>query len=331
MRRAILCLLVLALPGGGGAAALAAFTATTTNPGNSFSAAATFSGMRVATGFYTGNGGDNRNIPGVNFQADLVIVKGNNAQSAVARSSSVGGDLSKPLAGAAGVASNLIQAIGATTFQVGSNAAVNASGVRYDWVAFRNYAGHMTEGLYQGNGSGQSITGLGFSPDYVLVAGAGNTAAVQRSSSMSAAFRYDETAAAANGITALGGDGFSVGDSAETNQSGQTYAYVAWNEIPGLMEEGSYVGAVGDDRNIAASLQPDYVMVRSGTNGNACDRGVQRPSSLPGDNAQHFTNVANTGSNVIQALQATGFQVGSDCKVNTNGNPYYWVAFRNGG
>lgn len=329
MRRAILSLLVLAAFGCGGAAAIAAFTATTANPGNSFAAAGSFGGMRVATGTYTGNGADNRTIA-VGFAADLVIVKGNNTQSAVARSSSVGGDLSKPLTGAVGVAPNLIQSITATAFTVGTDAQVNTNGTRYDWIAFRSYPQQMEQGLYTGNGSAQSITGLGFSPDYVLVAGAGTTAAVQRSSSMPGAYRFDPTAAAANGITALGTDGFSVGNSAETNTNGQTYAYIAWNAVHGLMSESSYNGNGVDGRNIGgANLQPDYVMVRSSTNGNNCDRGVHRPASLGGDSTLHFPNIANT-ANVIQALQANGFQVGNDCKVNTNGKPYYWMAFRTG-
>lgn len=330
MRRTLLVLLALAALGGGSAAAIAAFTATTANPGNSFTAAASFGGMRVATGTYTGDGNDNRSIA-VAFQADLVIVKGNNNQSAVARSSPVTGDLSKPLTGAAGVAANLIQSIGATGFTVGTNAQVNENGTRYDWVAFTEHPAQMRVGLYTGNGGAQSITGLGFSPDYVLVAGAGNTAAVQRSSSMPTSYRFDPTAAAANGITALGADGFSVGNSAETNQNGQTYAYIAWNEVHGLMQESSYTGNGFDNRNlIGATFQPSYVMVRSSTNVNNCDRGVHRPASLPGDSTQHFPNVANA-ANAIQQLQADGFQVGSDCKVNTSSKQYHWMAFRDGG
>ena len=30
----------------------------------------------------------------------------------------------------------------------------------------------------------------------------------------------------------------------------------------------------------------------------------------------------------IQALQAHGFQVGTNCRVNTNGTTYNWVAFK---
>jgi hypothetical protein len=328
MRRALLCLLVLATFGAGGAVAVAAFTATTSNPGNSFTAAATFGGMKVATGTYTGDGLDNKAIA-AGFQPDAVIVKAATNQIGWIRTSTMVGDASKPLAGATALTTNRIQSFSATGFAVGTNAAVNSSGVRYDWIAFKSYANQMKVGSYTGNGTSQSIGSMGFSPDYVMVLSAGADAPVQSSRTMGATFRFDETAAVANGVTSLDANGFSVGNSTQANVNGRAYHYIAWNEINGLMQESSYNGNGADNRNIAATFQPSYVIVRSSTNGNVCDRGVQRPASLLGDTTAYFTNVANA-ANVIQALQATGFQVGTDCKVNTNAKPYYWMAFRTG-
>jgi hypothetical protein len=326
MRRALVLLLVLVAFGAGGAAAVAAFTATTSNPGNSFTAAATFGGMKVATGTYTGNNNDNRAIA-VAFQPDVVIVKGDRAEYAVVRTSSMAGDASK--AGAA-LAPDLVQQLTATGFQIGRDPAVNRNGTRYDWIAFKTYANQMNVGSYTGNGTTQSIGSMGFSPDYVMVLSAGADAPIQRSRTMGSTFRFDEGAAAANGVTSLDSNGFSVGNSTEANVNTRTYHYVAWNEVHGLMQESSYVGNGGDNRNVGgATFQPEYVMVRSSTNGNICDRGVHRPASLVGDASLYFTNLANT-TNVIQALQATGFQVGNDCKVNTNLKTYYWMGFRTG-
>ena len=78
----------LALGGAGGAATYAAFYATAENAGNGFATAASFAHMRAATGTYTGNGVDNRAIA-VPFQPNVVIVKGNTAQTAVLRSSAL--------------------------------------------------------------------------------------------------------------------------------------------------------------------------------------------------------------------------------------------------
>jgi hypothetical protein len=329
MRRALLCLLVLAIFGAGGAAAIAAFTATASNPGNSFAAAATFGGMKVATGTYNGDGVDNKAIA-VGFQPDVVIVKAATAQIGFIRTSTMVGDASKQLTGAAALVTNRIQAFSGTGFTVGTNATVNSTGVRYDWIAFKTYANQMKVGSYTGNGTSQSVGSMGFSPDYVMVLSAGADAPVHRSRTMGATFRFDETAAAANGVTSLDQDGFSVGNSTQANVNTRTYHYVAWNEINGLMQENTYNGNGGDNRNIGGvTFQPSYVIVRSSTNGNICDRGVHRPASLVGDTSAYFTNIANA-ANVVQSLTATGFQVGTDCKVNTNLKPYYWMAFRTG-
>jgi hypothetical protein len=329
MRRALLCLLVLAIFGAGGAAAIAAFTATASNPANSFTAAATFGGMKVATGTYNGDGLDNKAIA-VGFQPDVVIVKAATAQIGFIRTSTMVGDASKQLTGAAALVTNRIQSFSATGFMVGTNTTVNSILVRYDWVAFKTYSNQMRVGSYTGNGGTQSIGSMGFSPDYVMVLSAGADAPVHRSRTMGASFRFDETAAAANGVTSLDQDGISVGNSTQTNVNTRTYHYVAWNEINGLMQENTYNGNGGDNRNIGGvSFQPSYAIVRSSTNGTVCDRGVHRPASLVGDTSAYFTSVANA-ANFIQALTATGFQVGTDCKVNTNGKPYYWMAFRTG-
>ena len=75
----------------------AAFSAQTQNPANELTTASSFERMRVASGTYTGNATDNRNVA-TPFAPDLVIVKGNTAQTAVARTSTMSGDTSKPLA-----------------------------------------------------------------------------------------------------------------------------------------------------------------------------------------------------------------------------------------
>lgn len=326
-RTLIALVVAIAAVGGGAGAALAAFSATTASSGNTFSAAAAFGGMRVATGTYNGNSTDNRAIA-VAFQPDAVIVKSATAQQAVIRSSAMTGDVTKPMTGATALAPNLVQALTATGFQIGSDVRVNNNGTRYDWIAFKSYANQLSVGSYTGNGTSQAITGLGFSPDYVITSGGSASAVVQRSSAMPTTMRFDETAAAAGGIASLDAGGFTIGSSAEANTNGVGYAYLAFNQVGGLMRQGSYTGNGTDNRNITGlGFQPSYAIVKSSTTGAICDRGLHRPSSLAGGNAQYFSNVANLG-NAIQALQVDGFQVGTDCRVNTNANPYYWMAFK---
>lgn len=92
----------------------------------------------IATGTYTGNGGDSREITGIGFQPDVVIVKdGTTTAAAIIRTSDFSGDSSASL-GAAAPTTNQIQALSSDGFQVGTDAKVNASaGDTYWWVAFK--------------------------------------------------------------------------------------------------------------------------------------------------------------------------------------------------
>ena len=62
------------------------------------------------------------------------------------------------------------------------------------------------------------------------------------------------------------------------NRTGTTYHYVAWNEIPGKVDVGTYTGNGADNRNITGvGFQPDFVMVQTnsdrphGADGGALD------------------------------------------------------------
>jgi hypothetical protein len=89
--------------------------------------------------------------------------------------------------------------------------------------------------LYTGNGGTQSITGVGFQPDWVWqksrsASGIHNLFDVVRGANkyLSSNNNASEaTPASNNRITSIDADGFSLGNSSNTNDSGETY--VAWN------------------------------------------------------------------------------------------------------
>ena len=307
---------------------LARFVDSPAVTGNAFQARQSFGGVHLATGSHVGNAMDNRAITGLGFTPDYVLIKATSNRPAVSRSSSMAGDVSKAINGASALQANRIQSLDVDGFTLGTHATVNANGAVYSWVAFRAAPGVLSVSSYVGNGAlTHPIAGLGFSPDYVVVLGAGASAPVQRSTPMSVTYRFDQTAAAASGILSLDVDGFTVGNSAQVNQNGTVYHYLSWNATPGSVAVGSYAGNGTDDRSITNPGLPDYVVVRRSTTGNACDRTVQRTADLSGDQTLYFANVA-AFANGIQALQASGFQVGTDCRVNTNGSTYYYVAFK---
>lgn len=288
---------------------------------NSFSTATRFG--RMTTGSYTGDGVDNRSITGLGFQPDVVIVKGAGGSTAVIRTSTMVGDATKPMQGATGLQTNRVKTLAADGFTLGTQAQVNSSGTVYYWAAFKAFAARLAVGSYVGTGTSRSITGLGFSPEYVVVMSAQANSALHRSSIMSSAVRFDGTAAGADGLNSLDPDGFSVGTHAQANGNGVTYHWVAWNAAAGSMGVGSYTGNGVDSRSITGiGFQAQYVVVKSGASGAP----VHRPASLSGDSTLLYGSA--NAANLIQALEVDGFQVGTDGQVNTNGTTYYYVAFR---
>jgi hypothetical protein len=321
----------------------ASFTATSSNPSNTFATASSFPGIRVASGTYTGNGTDNRNITGVGFQPDVVIVKASTTEISVMRTSTMTGDNTKPLSGATNLQSNRIQALQSNGFQVGTDPQVNQGGgspPTYYWIAFKSYTGHMALGTYTGNNTSQSITGLGFSPEYVMILGATNQPAVHRMTAMSSTFPFDSAGGGAvnglgatNAITSLDANGFSLNSNDAVNDdpagpSTTTYHYVAWNEDVDEMDTSSYTGNGAASRSITGvGFQPAYVIVRATNTSGTARQGLQKSTAVPDPASGFFSTTAATNTG-ITALQSGGFQVGNDANVNNNTTPYGYVAFK---
>jgi hypothetical protein len=300
------------------------------------SGAAAFAGTpNLATGSYTGNGANPRAITGLGFHPDVVIVKVNwsaanpNQSAAVVKTSTLTGAASKPLSGAQNTSNNDVLSLDADGFTVGSTTAVNnattcGGACTYYWVALRANP-NVRVGTYTGNNGTQAITGLGFSPAYVIVIPGNNNAVVQRTSQDASSYLFSAGAALAGRITSLDPDGFSVADSANPSVNAQNvvYHYVAFNEVPGQLRVGTYAGT-GATRNVTGvGFQPRFVVAKGLAP--ATPDAFQRSDAMPGATSINFQNASNTTS--ITALQADGFQVGAGTGVNAAGSTYSYVAF----
>jgi hypothetical protein len=122
----------------------------------------------------------------------------------------------------------------ATTIGVGDSGGSNASGGNYIAYCFHSVSGYSKIGSYTGNGGTQSITGLGFQPDFVLLK---ETTAAESwrlfDSARTATKRLfpdlnNAESTASDSLTAFDSNGFSLGSSAGINQNGQTYIYAAF-------------------------------------------------------------------------------------------------------
>ncbi|MBI5699938.1 Ig-like domain-containing protein [Candidatus Saganbacteria bacterium] len=283
----------------------------------------------MQTGYYVGSG-VSRSITGVGFQPDLVIIKADTATGrAVWRSSSMTGDSTAYFENAAANASGLVTSLDSDGFSLGTGADVNSvSNTRYVWIAFRSSTGvNLKIGSYTGNGSDdRNITGVGFQPNLVWTKRDGAYLGVWYTSSMGAdnSHYFSATAPAADRIQALQADGFQVGANAEVNSTGATYYYVAFKTSESMSVE-SYTGDGTDNRSISkTAFKPDFVFVKQSA---AASAAVLRSNQNYGDESQIFTATANAVDH-IQTLEAAGFQVGTNARVNAAASTYYFAAFR---
>ena len=185
----------------------------------------------------------------------------------------------------------------------------------------------VVSGSYVGNGSAsRAIGGVGFQPDLVFIKGSNASQTVVRAKPMvgNAAKELGAASALVPGrITALSADGFSVGNDAAVNQTGVTYTWTAFLEMPGQMKVASYGGNGNDNRSVTGlGFQPGYVMVMGG----GATASVQRFGPQSGDVTLTFATGPQLADR-IQGLEADGFQVGQSADVNGTGATYYYVAW----
>ena len=72
---------------------------------------------------------------------------------------------------------------------------------------------NMDVGTYAGNGSTQTVAGVGFQSEATFIMGAGAQQTMFRTSQSTSTFDLMNTAGIANGVTAYTSDGFSLGAS----------------------------------------------------------------------------------------------------------------------
>ncbi len=86
---------------------------------------------------YTGDGVDNRNITGVGFESELLLVRQlGGSNTPMLKTGSTGAADVGLRANGSGSQSNTLQNIGADGFQLGNDSKVNGSGQTYGWMAF---------------------------------------------------------------------------------------------------------------------------------------------------------------------------------------------------
>jgi hypothetical protein len=289
---------------------------------NTPAATPTSPALWFATGSYTGNGADNRNITGVGFQPDIVIIRYDNNTVAVIRTSSMPADRSKRITSNAALEANYIQSFLADGFQIGSNNNVNQNTRLFHWVAMKSSA-HVRVGTYTGNGAdNRNITGVGFQPDWVItMANAEQDVFRPGPVAGDASYLMNGTNAITNRIQSILADGFQLGSNADVNQNGRAYYWIAFDDTAET-EVGSYTGDSADNRNITSpGITQQMVWVKR----LGARQAVWRSDTVSGDRTLYWGATAAVADR-IQAIITNGFQVGTDQDVNQNNQTYYYLA-----
>jgi hypothetical protein len=303
----------------------------------------------MTEGTYIGNNTNSRNIV-TGFRPNMVVV--NNSTSgnsknlrSVMNITQDYGDNSSYIGDAVANGTNLIKDLQSDGFQIGSDGQVNQNNQTFYWFAFggalptSGASGTFTmhTGTYTGTGVNQSITGIGFQPDLVIIKDDSNQVAVFRTRMMRGDITAHMSSASTDfalGITLLTADGFDIGTSTIVNTLGNTYQYQAFgnaynpytNTGAADFAIGLYYGNGVDNRDIdSLPFNPNFVAIKR----NSTTAGVFRVSANTGDQTNFFSATAQ-GINIIQSFGNNTFQIGTDAAVNTSGSNYRWFAFAEG-
>lgn len=288
--------------------------------------------LQIKVGTYTGDGTNDRNITGVGFRPQILIVKGG-ANVACVRTGRMRGDSSISMSSALASTTNQIQELQNDGFQVGSSALVNTNGTVYYYLALRGNAAqqYFRTGNYKGDGndSRNFVTGgLNFTPDIVMDFADTTQQKIWRSASMTgdSTGYWGGVANATDRIQNLQSNGFQLGSSAEANSNGIEYFFAAMKAFPGIIAYGTYAGDGIDDKAITGvGFQADAVFVKR----DGASQGRLRTSTFTDTNSL-FLGAAGAATTGIKSITSDGFTVGTDNSVNNNASTYYWIAFKAG-
>lgn len=284
--------------------------------------------MRVIYGSYTGDGVGDRAIDLSPLGGDLkFLVVQRSGQALVWRYDVSGGlSFSNNSVGTAG----LLKSITGTGFTVGTAAQVNAAGATYHyWGLVDTGDGDIVTGSYTGNATdNRNITASlgGGTPAFVFVKGDTAQYASWRTADVPGDLGLTwPFTTAANTVQALSADAFQVGTNAQVNGSGVTYYYCAALAVAGVLATLTYTGDGVDNRSITgAGFAPHLALTTQSAV--SATRYLTATMSAAAGGWYPFTGGANADS--IQALEADGFQVGSDGEANASGGTYYTLCLR---
>lgn len=291
----------------------------------------------MCIGKYLGDGNISKSI-NTGFNPDLLWIARSTASVGHFRTSAMPNNNISFLSGNLNDATgNYVKTLDPTGFTVGLTD--NTNGGLYYFASFKKSAGILDVGSYTGNGVNDTVINpplmSGKTPAFVLT---------KANSTQVATFNITEdwgdysafTSAAANAvgvIKSLQNNGFTLGASIASNQNGTFYNYFSFTStedytLPNesfIMRYGSYIGNGTSQIIDGLGFSPDLVIVSSY---NTAAYPVYT-TSINKDLTHYFSVASVSIKDGITGMTSTGFTVGSNATVNTNGEVYGYIAFGN--
>lgn len=296
------------------------------------------SGGNVCIGTYTGNGSGTRVIT-TGFQPGLIIEKSNSTQASHFKTASMPTNhtdfLFRQVPDTTGA---YLGAITSSGFTVGTQNNVNAR--VYYYIAIKSGGGLLAEGTYTGDGvDNRDITGVGFKPSMVLVknsnsASSNNTRPLWNTRDHfgdTTSYFGDAVGGIPNAIQLLQNDGFQIGSSVNTNESGMTHYWFALGGDTSAptasgtfkMARGSYTGTGSALSVSSLGFKPDLIFVKD----NSTNGAVFKTSMMPGDITAYTALTTADFTGGITSIDSDGFSIGTSAVLNTSAQTYHWQAF----
>jgi hypothetical protein len=298
---------------------------------------------KINVGQYTGTGVSGLEIGGLDVDPAFLFIKTSNNLAPVFAVEEIN-DNSTFLATATTNAVNAVLVQESDYFTLGTDTRVNINGIVYNYFNFGPFNQSvptgtfaMNVGSYVGNGTSQSITGVGFQPDLVIIKAHNANHSVFSTSLDNGSSHYMGLSSQllANMITSLDSDGFSVSSGTAVNSDAITYEYIAYGNATTPYKIGAADFEIGlhngngvSPRVIRTRISSvDFIMARRRTGSNNFT--VWKSSVMPAAESSYFSaSTNNTTGAFFESLISNGFNIGSS--LNGNGVVYIWIAFSEG-
>lgn len=287
----------------------------------------------IKTGTYIGNFTDNRNIAGLGFNPEVLLIKVI-GQNSVVRTNLMKGDQAAFLTSSNANLNDRIQQFLYDGFQIGTSAQVNNTGFNVYYVALGGSAAqkYLKTFRYTGDGNdNRNIATLPFTPDFVLIRANAVTQAVWRLSTMTGdvSARFDaQSISETNLIQDIITNGFQIGSAAGVNISAADHFGFALKSLAGAIKVGTFTGNGVSGRAITGvGFKPDVVIVKA--NAAQPARILTAEMVVNTDTSAPMNNAATDAQGII-SLDSDGFTVGSGTSVNGNAVASHYIALKSG-